>query len=555
MRTSRWLRLGLRIAGWAIVGVPTLFAQIGNQGAASATVSSVSSSAVAVSRTVRGRVTNALDGLGVPRTLVQLNNRSVLTDSQGQFEFREFTDTQAYMTLIKPGYSQTNNATMGVGRQRIKDLDSTITLRLYPDATIVGTVTGRDAQPLARVPISLQRGVFDQGSWRWVTIHAAQTGLHGDYRFRERSGRFRISLNYVARTQDTGQSVLPMHYPADTSSDNRSYFEVASGQERRIDLRARTGVTYPVAVQLDLQDEQRGVQFFAVTSDGEAFSVPPTGSLAQGSAQVLLPAGTYTLHARIENRESSMEGSARLTVTNHMPDAVPIHMEPAAVLPVELSIDAVAIAEPPGTGSYSNTTLTVNQQKVDLRQFNLRLHNLSAPDLPSTRDIMLRQNEGHGYEFRVPPGRYRLMVGGGGSWYVASATAGSTNLMSSEILVGGGGSGTPIRIVASNAQGVVSGTVRVTGNEDSVWVYLIPSGPSLGGIHNVAVNLTTGSTSTFSLQAPTGAYLAVAVDNQIEDDLRNPEVIARFSTDAKPVEVSSSATASLTLEIAREKKQ
>jgi hypothetical protein len=522
--------------------------------ALSSSASSSSSSTAPVSRDILGRVTNALDGSPVPRVQVTLNSRTVLTDSQGRFEFQDFTDTQASVMLIKPGFSQTNDMSTGNTRQRVANLDAPVELKIYPDATITGTVTGRDGLPLTHVPVLLRREVFDQNGRHWQTTHTVQTDLRGEYRFRDRGGRFQLGVGYVQRSQDTGEAVLPVSFPSTTSSESADYFEVASGQEKHIDLRPKTGMAYPVQVRLDGEDLPRGIQIYAVTAGGEAFQASLMGQGGPGGFQVSLPVGTYTLHARVDTRETSMEGSARATVVGKQNDPVTIHLEPAAVLTVELAVDPASTTSSSTGNSLSTAGVSQASQPPDLRQFNLRLHNLSAStQLPGTQDIPLRQGEDKRYEFRVPPGRYKLQAFSGGQWYVESATAGVTNLMTSELVIASGGSGTPIQIVANNLQGMVNVTVRLTPNADNLVLYFIPRGPSLAQVNPFTLFNTGSATASFSTSLPAGSYLAVVLDHPVQDDLRNPDVVSRFSTDARTIEVSPAATATVELDIAQEK--
>lgn len=516
----------------------------------STATSSSTSATTPVSRLLRGQVINALDGGAVPRVLVQINSRSVLTDYQGRFSFPDFTDTQAFVTLTKPNFSQSNSSSLGNARQKIANLDASIDLKIYPNATITGTVTGRDGLPLSHVLVSLKHGVFDQNGWRWVPVHSIQTDLHGEYRFRQPSGRYQVAIGYVARSNDIGEAILPIQFPPNSSSNTLDYFEVENGQEKHIDLRPRTGIVYPVQVKLDSQDAQRGAQFYAVTSGGEAFQVP-----AQGGTQITLPTGTYTLHARLENRDSSLEGSTRVTVTARQTDPAVIHLEPSAVVPVELAIDPASTTSTNSANSIPSGLQAQAIQQPDPRQFNLRLHNLDSSGLPMAQDIALRQNEEHGYEFRVPPGRYRLQAGGGGSWWIESATSGVTNLMSSDITISSGGSGMPIRIVANNIQGMVSATVKFADDTAAAYVYVIPANPSLAQINPLVVANPGQATATVSTRLPAGSYVAVALDHRVEEDLRDPEVLSHFSTGTRPVEISASGTANVELDIAQEKKQ
>jgi hypothetical protein len=152
------------------------------------------------------------------------------------------------------------------------------------------------------------------------------------------------------------------------------------------------------------------------------------------------------------------------------------------------------------------------------------LHNLSAStQLPGTQDIPLRQGEDKRYEFRVPPGRYKLQAFSGGQWYVESATAGVTNLMTSELVIASGGSGTPIQIVANNLQGMVNVTVRLTPNADNLVLYFIPRGPSLAQVNPFTLFNTGSATASFSTSLPAGSYLAVVLDHPVQDDMWFPD--------------------------------
>lgn len=536
----------------ASVACPVCFAQLGGVGSASTAGQAGTTTAAPISRTIRGRVTNGLDGAAIPRALVALNSRSVLTDSQGRFTFPDFTDQQAYATLTKPGFSQTPDQPMGMARQRLPKLDATLELKMYPDATITGTVTGRDGLPLTHVQIILRRAVFFQNGWRWIPVNPTQTDLHGEYRFRQPAGRFQITLGYVARSQDTGEAVLPVSFPSNTSTNAMPYFEVASGQERRIDLRPTTGPVYPVHLTVDGHDTARGIQLTASTSSGERFQVP--SSLQAGVGRVSLPLGTYTLQARIENRDVSMEGTTRVVVTGKPTDVAVIHMEPAAIVAVELAITSGSSSAAAQPSSIQDGSQTSTGQTVDLRQLNLRLHNLSESSLPGMQDATPRMNETKAYEFRLFPGRYRLEALAVGTWYVETAVSGVTNLISNDLVISSAGSGTPVRIVANNTQGAVTVTAPMPPDAENVYLYLVPRGPSLVPINPIPFGMSTdaGPVSA-STRIPVGSYLAIATTRQIQDDLRNPDVLSRFSGGSKVIEVSTNGVTTVNVDIAQEK--
>jgi hypothetical protein len=138
---------------------------------------------------------------------------------------------------------------------------------------------------------------------------------------------------------------------------------------------------------------------------------------------------------------------------------------------------------------------------------------------------------------------------GGGSWHVESATYGQTNLLGGEIVIGQGSGGAPIRLVVDNRTGMLQGTVRMPDPVVNAWVYLIAETPSL----TVANAVTVIAPGTFSTRVPVGSYNVMALDHQLHIDLRDPDVVKSFSTAVKSVDITTDATATVELELAREK--
>jgi hypothetical protein len=509
---------------------------------------SSTSSTPAVSRTLRGSVANALTGAAIPRVLVQVGTRSVLTDSQGRFELPDFTDSQAYVVLSHPQFSQTNDPFQTPGRQRIPDLDAVAALKMYPDAVITGVVSGGDGLALAGVPVQLLRQNFNpQSGLIMQPVKFAQTNLSGEYRFRVPSGRFSLTVAYLPRTRDSEEGILPVSFPENTAGNRSSYFEVTPGEEKHIDLRPRTGPLHSFQVRLDGVEGERAVQFEAVTPTNETIDLGSPGQSSPGVFQPSLPQGTYTLYAQVvENRNSEMTGSSRVTVTGNQSEPAIIHLEPATSLPVELSVDTSG--ETASTSNGSSIPASTTQSIPSVTQFNLSL--IPAVSSGWSRSSTVRQREDKTYEFRVTPGRYRLSGNGGGAWYVESATYGVTDLLTSDIVISSGGSGAPIRLVVNNIYGSVTGTVQFPNATDPVWVYLIPTTPTLAPVNPITINNLGSGTANFTSRAPAGDYLAVELDHRVTEDLHNPEVVARFSSSAKPVTISAAAAATVNLDIA-----
>ena len=289
--------------------------------------------------TVRGQVINAVTGLPVARALVHLNGRAVLSDAQGKFQMADVMGAQVFAQATRPGFSDASNGAMASAA--VTDLDVPLEIKMYPNAVITGAVTGSDGLPLTQISVQLRRSFPLPSGIRWVPGGYASTDSHGEYRFSQPAGRYQIAVEYMEKSRDTGEAVLPVVFPARSGTSTSTYIELAAGEERRIDLRPRTGPVHPVALTLDGVDNPRGLQITAITALGESCRVR---AVANGDDWVVsLPTGTYTLRARSFNRDTPGEGSARITVAGRGNDATTIHISPPMIIPIELSVDPHAV--------------------------------------------------------------------------------------------------------------------------------------------------------------------------------------------------------------------
>ena len=156
----------------------------------------------ATSQTLHGRVVNAISGVGIARALVTANARSLLTDSQGRFEFAQFMDTSANVTAQRPGFSAGTGLAAHGGPTRVTDLQSSIIVRLYPDAVVTGAVTGTDGLGLGQVEVLLRQLNPGQGP-HWLIAGTAMTNDRGEYRLQAPAGTFRLSVVYQARMRSS----------------------------------------------------------------------------------------------------------------------------------------------------------------------------------------------------------------------------------------------------------------------------------------------------------------------------------------------------------------
>lgn len=485
-------------------------------------------------RTVSGRVVNALNGSPIPRALVRLNARSVLTDGLGRFSFAAFTDQQGYAQVTKPGYGASSEAVDGPAQQVVQNLDAPVELQLYPDALVTGTVVLGDGEPLVRVQVMLVHETFTGTGLQTNPSGMTMTDSHGEFRFSVPAGHYRAVVRYAPRLVDSAESALPVSFPEGSSNRDAGFFSVEAGQERRVELRPPTGVAHNVLLRLPSVAPGM-LRVSATSASGDSFTVPAQQTGTPGSYSLSLPSGPYALQVTLEDREAPLVGEAKLSVAGHDGSGTTVELAPSAFVPVELSTEAVA-------GSTVTTAVTS-------QQFNLYLKKSVAGYDEVSTDTRPRNRADHNVEFRLAPGRYHLVGSNSGAWSITSATYGTTNLFTDDLVIGPASAGSAIRLTASNAQGRVTGSVRLSGAPaPGGWIYLIPRTPALEQFYQVRL----GSDGTFSVNVPPGSYTAIAVAHKLQVDLRDPETRARVLDGGRSVEVTDGSKPSVDLDLVTE---
>jgi hypothetical protein len=144
----------------------------------------------------------------------------------------------------------------------------------------------------------------------------------------------------------------------------------------------------------------------------------------------------------------------------------------------------------------------------------------------------------------APPGSYRLAARGQNRWYIRSASFGTSDLSSENLVVAAGTSSATIHLVVTNQTGSLQGAVKLSGQPVSSWVYLISTTPSLSPVITVHSN----SSGTFSNPyLPPGTYRAVAFERRHAGDLSDPAALDAYSTYVQSVTVTAGNQSALSL--------
>ena len=511
----------------------TGYGQIGSGSLSSSSLPGVTGATTVAPSTVQGQVINASTGAPVPRALVRLNSRAVLTDHDGKFRFDQNTDSSANVMVTKPGFSASTEMQDGGNLfLQAAQMGVPLELRLYPEAVLTGTVTAPDGTPLARIAVSAVRSYYDVTGHRWLNAGQTQTDSHGDFRLPVQAGDYRLETRYSPLDRAIDQAVLPVTIPAETSLNTLQAIKIHSGEVQHFELRPGVSPTHTVTLTTPSADGRAFARISAKSSDGSTLQVnQQTVGGDAGTTKIQLPQGTYTLTATRSDPEGNREqADTTVTVPDHDISGVVVQFSPVPSIPVELIVQ-------PSSDSDTN-------QPPQLPQLGLTLES-DQPD-PERGDQTVRATvrRDQSFVFTTPPGSYHLQGRNTGAWYIKSASYGDSDLLVQDLVAVPGAAGTPIRVTVSDQTGSLTGTVSLNGSPCTCWVYLIPTGPSAQSV----ISLRSGSSGSYTAaHLPPGSYQAVGFEQRHSVNFRDAASLAPFSTHVQAVTINAGDQPTLNL--------
>jgi hypothetical protein len=482
--------------------------------------------------TVTGTVLNAATGLPVPRALVQLSGRSILTDHEGKFEFDQFTTaSNAVLQVNKPGFYASPDADPMTNMVlRGDQLSAPIVVRLYAEGLLTGTLTATDGTPLSQVMVTAQRSVYNDTGHRWTPTGNSMTNSRGEFRLAVPPGDYRIETAFSPRLRGTSKAVLPLSIPASGSPGGSGVIHLSSGSEERFELHPAVGPAYAVGIHVEPTPDRGFPMMMARNSDGTTIPLAVARDGREGEMRVELPTGTYALIAELNTGDSMEYGESAVTIADHPVAGVVVRLTAVPSIPVELIQDA-------GT--------TSDKSPLTIPQLGLMIE--STQEAPSRRGgspmapIISRER---GTYFRAAPGTYRLTARNSGQWFVKSATYGTTDLLQQDMTIAPGAGSSAIVLTVSNQSGSLSGTASLNGSPSQVSIYLLPSGPSVSSVYSTR----SGSDGSFNFSyLPPGSYQAIAFEARHSANYRDPTALADYGTYLHSVTINAGEKATLDL--------
>lgn len=507
-----------------------LTAQSGSPSAGSSAMTSPSSAP----SIVRGTVLSATTGMPVSRALVRLNDRAMLTDHEGKFEFDQFPATgSAVLEARKPGFYFSPETGINTMTLRGEQLADPIVVRLYPEALMTGTLTASDGTPLSRVFVTAQRSSFNETGHQWLPTAHSMTNSRGEFRLPVSPGDYRIETNFSLQSGGLSKAVLPLVVPSPGSAGADGTIHMSSGAEERFDLHPAVSPTYVVTLRLESSQERGFPMLLARSSDGSVLPVSVIRSGPGGGGmddvRIALPSGTYTLTGTSNRGETMEYGETTVTVADRDLSGETLRLAPVAPISIQVITDSE---------STSDKTPPTAQQ-LGLMMQNVQDVHIGFPMFAVTsggdRDPSIRPT----------PGVYRFSARNTGQWFVKSATYGTTDLLQQNMTVAAGAGSSSVIVTISNQTGSLLGTTKRNGIPGPSWISVVPAAASAVPFYNMRSNMDGSFNFSF---LPPGTYQVISFESRHSLDYRDPKALAPFSTYVRSATITSGNKATLDLD-------
>jgi hypothetical protein len=516
----KWFVAGLLVA-WMVAGVRAQ--------------DSRSPSGSEATYTLSGTVVNAATGEPVRRALVQIflgSEQAALTDGGGHFEFTGLPAGQSSVSARKPGFFSEQELELGQFEMPLAQVGPNappVTVRLFPEGIIAGSIESRDGERLQNLPVRLIREHVVNGRRRWEDAGSTNTDDDGQFRignlipgaYYVMAGPSPDSLWQAAPGTKGREMTYPeVFYPGVRDLNAATPIQVAPGQQAEADLSITAEPVFKVSGALDA-GENAGMSLEFLNSSGETLPVP-TEYGPGGTFESKVVAGNYVLRANVFGQGTPMTGTVNLTVNSDL-TGLRIPIAPVTTVPVRTTFQRTQ------QGGSRELIAQRGQQAINIRLTKegpafgnsdewLSVAGTNDPAANSLRDLA--------------PGKYSIEITAPGPrWYVRSAQCGGTDLLRDELTVVPGARLPAIEIVLRDDAAQLTGTALAGGRPAEASIIAVPDGaPRLSQV------TPAGPDGRFSMDglAP-GDYSVVAVSRSSVLEYANPEAVASYLSAATRV--------------------
>lgn len=513
--------------------------------------------------TLAGTIVNGVTGSPVPRVLVQLSDRALLTGPEGEFSFAAVPGGQTQITISKPGFFTPGATTIGWSPPVNVDVgpgSGKFIFKFLPEAVISGLVTGQDEEPLEGAAIQILHFASENGRKRLVRATGdARTDEDGKFRIAALpAGRYYVAVKagnvtrrILGAQSSKGSEAYPgiVYYPGTQALEGATPLDLAPGQRSQVQFSLNMEPAFKVAGTVVTTGDWKQVNSPAIIDqlDQVLFTADRFDSETGQFEFHAVAAGKYKVQLGGMDQQGQFVSSARTFTVSRAIMGLKLALKPGAEIPIVVRTE---FSKPRPASSCTSFT-----HGGEIREFDCS--EAARVDLISSDSLGLRFTSGFGRSkdrgplalHNVAPGRYVVSAAAatlGG--YVQSVRSGQVDLLRDELVVPEEGSVPPIEVIVRDDPGTLNVHLQTQTPDQSGTVLLIPDGllrdPIIVGRSSANMELHSGPL------AP-GIYKVFAFDSLDTLDYRNPEALAKYTSRAASATVSPNGNSSVIVELIR----
>lgn len=509
---------------------------------------------------LEGVVVNSMTGKPLPRVLVQINGRSALTGTEGEFSFDGLRAGGVFIGLTKPGYFNP-----GVGPRGGPSGSSTtvgpdtakLVLKLAPEAVISGRVTGQDEEPLEGAGVQVLAFASIEGRQVLTPVRGeVRTDEDGNYRIASLpSGRYYLAVkagNVTRRVLGArapkGPEAYPavLYYPATADLAAATAVDLAPGQRMEAHFSLALAPAYKVAGKMAVTGDWNQINPPMIVDglDQVLFTVDQFDAQSGAFEFRAVPAGTYIVRVSGTDQQNRYTFSTRKVAVSKSVSDLKLSLQPGADIPVVVRTE-FNTPRPRGLCSYRPGGKVGQSDCSDYPAARVDLISIESVHWRfSTEYRPLRDSSAYGVH-GVAPGKYMVRTQSTIGGYVQSVRSGDVDLLREVLTVPEGGTVAPIEVVLRDDSGTLKVRVRAEKSGQAAAILVFPDGALFPPL-NLTAN--TNTEVYFPPMAP-GNYKVFAFDSLDGLDYGNPEVLARYAAKAASVTVTPNGNASVVVDV------
>ncbi|HTU35382.1 MAG TPA: carboxypeptidase-like regulatory domain-containing protein [Candidatus Acidoferrum sp.] len=503
-----------------------------------------------------GQVVNSVTGEPIGGALVEVyspNRQAQFSGSNGAFDFTGLPRGDFSVVARKPGFFNQRES----GNRTITDVASvptqtSLVVKLVPEAIIFGQVTAANGQPLERILVTAQHWEIEDGRRQLQRTGVGITDDQGNFRIAElRPGTYFLSFAPFGTESVYGglgpkkagsQGYGAQFYPGVADFESATPITLTPGMQFHADQALTTQATFAITGRIVGANGARGISVAVIDSEGNAIQRVVRVDPSTGEFQVSgIPAGKYVLTARAQRFVISMSPGLQLSPQRPL----------AAYLPISVTSDVSGVVLALGPGISIPIRVddeTRNDNSGNPHRVLIRFFSTTPGRFFERGTVAPRDDRGQTLPAAIEsvvPGTYSVEARPFGPFYVADLRCGTVDLLRDDLTVGSTGSMPPIDVTLRDDGAQLTGSVTQNGKPIQAGVVIYsPDYPQRSQITGAGEN---GSFFLDNL-AP-GTYEVFAASNPYSIEFRNPAAVQNYLAHATSVTLGAGGQTSVQLEL------